>query len=61
MQWKTSPLMLAVLEQSPVIVCNFLFMDDYNFDVWFVVSTVIASNLLLVDEIMRAGLSSLKG
>jgi len=53
--------MLAVLEQSPVIVCNFLFMDDYNFDVWFVVSTVIASNLLLVDEIMRAGLSSLKG
>jgi len=27
----------------------------------FVCSTVIASNLLLVDEIMRAGLSSLKG
>lgn len=27
----------------------------------FVFSTVIASNLLLVDEIMRAGLSSLKG
>ena len=25
------------------------------------VSTVIASNLLLVDEIMRAGMSSLKG
>jgi len=30
-------------------------------DVAIVCSTVIASNLLLVDEIMRAGLSSLKG
>lgn len=28
---------------------------------WLHFSTVIASNLLLVDEIMRAGMSSLKG
>ncbi len=27
----------------------------------FLYSTVIASNILLVDEIMRAGMSSLKG
>lgn len=30
-------------------------------DKFLIFSTIIASNLLLVDEIMRAGLSSLKG
>lgn len=29
--------------------------------IFYVFSTVIATNLLLVDEIMRAGMSSLKG
>lgn len=32
-----------------------------TFDNFFFFSTIIASNLLLVDEIMRAGMSSLKG
>ena len=38
------------------IVCSYLEFTNELFDF----STVIASNLLLVDEIMRAGLSSLK-
>ena len=38
------------------VLCNYLHLIN-----WYIRRTVIASNLLLVDEIMRAGLSSLKG
>ena len=37
-------------------------LDNYNVKRQMIHSaTIIASNLLLVDEIMRAGMSSLKG
>lgn len=39
-------------------VANIYWYLDF---LWLHFSTVIASNLLLVDEIMRAGMSSLKG
>lgn len=38
-----------------------LFVPKQTLCLFTVPSTVIASNILLVDEIMRAGMSSLKG
>jgi T-complex protein 1 subunit zeta len=42
--------------------CDFGLFDNYNVKRQMIHScTVIACNLLLVDEIMRAGMTSLKG
>lgn len=48
-----SKLSKTILNIQPLSPLTWLFFSFY--------STVIASNILLVDEIMRAGMSSLKG
>lgn len=54
----------CLLQMNMLFVLSHILLQQYGVHIphcFFCFSSVIASNLLLVDEIMRAGMSSLKG